>query len=121
MSADALVRCAWCSTDPLYQAYHDQEWGAPNRNERHLFEMLTLEGAQAGLAWITILRKREGYRRAFFGFDPDAVARFDQSDIARLLVDPGIVRNRLKIESTINNARILLALYERGQDLSDLL
>jgi DNA-3-methyladenine glycosylase I len=121
MSAPALVRCAWCGTEPLYQAYHDLEWGVPSRDERHLFEMLTLEGAQAGLSWITILRKREGYRRAFLGFDADAIARFDQCDIARLLADPGIVRNRLKVEATVNNARLMLALHERGQNLSDLL
>jgi DNA-3-methyladenine glycosylase I len=121
VSAEALARCAWCGTDPLYQAYHDQEWGVPSRDERHLFEMLTLEGAQAGLSWITILRKRDGYRRAFLGFDPDPIARFDQSDISRLLADPGIVRNRLKVESTVNNARVLKALYERGHNLSELL
>ncbi len=121
MSAEPLVRCAWCGLDPLYQAYHDREWGVPNRDERHLFEMLTLEGAQAGLSWLTILRKREGYRHAFAGFDPEAIARFDAPDIARLLADPGIVRNRLKVESTIGNARALLALYHRGQNLSDLL
>jgi DNA-3-methyladenine glycosylase I len=121
MADSGLLRCAWCGTDPLYVAYHDHEWGRPNRDERHLFEMLTLEGAQAGLAWITILRKREGYRRAFLGFDPEAIARFDEGRVAELLQDPGIVRNRLKVESTISNARALLALYERGETLSDLL
>ena len=85
-------------------AYHDEEWGVPSRDDRHLFEMLTLEGAQAGLSWSTILRKREGYRRAFVDFDPAAVARFDANDVERLLADPGIVRNRLKVESTVNNA-----------------
>lgn len=121
MADSGLLRCAWCGTDPLYVAYHDHEWGRPNRDERHLFEMLTLEGAQAGLAWITILRKREGYRRAFQGFDPEAIARFDEGRVAELLLDPGIVRNRLKVESTVSNARAVLALYERGETLSDLL
>jgi len=115
------VRCAWCGTDPLYLDYHDREWGLPNRDERRLFEMLILEGAQAGLSWLTILRKREGYRRAFAGFDPEPIARFDTSDIARLLADPGIVRNRLKVESAIGNARALLALREQGRNLPDLL
>ncbi len=119
--AEGPVRCAWCGTDPLYLSYHDREWGVPNRDERHLFEMLSLEGAQAGLSWLTILRKREGYRRAFAGFDPEAIARFGATDIARLLDDPGIVRNRLKVESTIGNARALLALREQGRDLPDLL
>ncbi len=117
----ARARCAWCGSDPLYLDYHDREWGVPNRDERHLFEMLTLEGAQAGLSWLTILRKREGYRRAFAGFDPERIARFDGADLARLLADPGIVRNRRKVESTIGNARALIALRDRGQALSDLL
>ena len=121
MSGDGLVRCAWCGTDPLYVDYHDREWGVPNRDERHLFEMLTLEGAQAGLSWLTILRKREGYRRAFLGFDPEAIARFDAARVAELLADPGIVRNRLKVESTVRNARALLALHEQGETLANLL
>ncbi len=121
MSGDGLVRCAWCGTDPLYVDYHDREWGVPNRDERHLFEMLTLEGAQAGLSWLTILRKREGYRRAFLGFDPEAIARFDAARVAELLADPGIVRNRLKVESTVSNARALLALYDQGETLANLL
>jgi DNA-3-methyladenine glycosylase I len=121
MSGDGLVRCAWCGTDPLYVDYHDHEWGVPNRDERHLFEMLTLEGAQAGLSWLTILRKREGYRRAFLGFDPEAIARFDAARVAELLADPGIVRNRLKVESTVRNARALLALHEQGETLANLL
>ena len=121
MSGDGLVRCAWCGTDPLYVDYHDREWGVPNRDERHLFEMLTLEGAQAGLSWLTILRKREGYRRAFLGFDPEAIARFDAGRVAELLADPGIVRNRLKVESTVSNARALLALYDQGETLANLL
>ncbi|WP_295578636.1 DNA-3-methyladenine glycosylase I [uncultured Lamprocystis sp.] len=121
MNDDTQVRCAWCGSDPLYRAYHDQEWGVPNRDERHLFEMLTLEGAQAGLSWLTILRKREGYRQAFAGFHPQTVARFDAVRVAALLADPGIVRNRLKVESTVSNAQVLLALHERGQTLSALL
>jgi DNA-3-methyladenine glycosylase I len=109
------VRCEWCGDDPLYVAYHDQEWGVPSRDDRHLFEMLLLEGAQAGLAWITILRKREGYRRAFGGFDPARVARFTEADQARLRGDAGIVRNRLKIASAVRNARAWLELVaERG-------
>jgi DNA-3-methyladenine glycosylase I len=105
---DALVasRCAWVpEADPLYAAYHDEEWGVPSHDEGHLFEMLVLEGAQAGLSWSTILRKREGYRRAFAGFDVERVARFGPRDVDRLLSDPGIVRNRLKVESAIANAR----------------
>ncbi len=121
MGNDTQVRCAWCGADPLYRAYHDQEWGVPSRDETHLFEMLTLEGAQAGLSWLTVLRKREGYRRAFAGFDPERIARFDDADVARLLADPGIIRNRLKVESTVANAGTLLALREGGQTLSGLL
>jgi DNA-3-methyladenine glycosylase I len=103
--------------DPLYVAYHDEEWGMPSHDERHLFEMLVLEGAQAGLSWSTILKKREGYRRAFAGFDAAAVARFGPKDVERLMNDAGIVRNRLKIESAIANARAVL---EAG-DLDELL
>lgn len=114
------MRCGWCGTDPLYVSYHDDEWGVPVRDEQALFERLILEGAQAGLAWITILRKREGYRRAFDGFDPQRIARYDEADRARLLGDAGIVRNRLKIDAAIGNARALLALHERGQSLSSL-
>ena len=104
---DAPVqRCGWApETDPLYLAYHDEEWGVPSHDERHLFELLVLEGAQAGLSWSTILHKREGYRRAFAGFDVEAVARFGPRDVERLLADPGIVRNRLKVESAVANAR----------------
>lgn len=120
MSA-APARCTWCGQDPLYVKYHDSEWGVPVRDERELFERLILEGAQAGLAWITILRKREGYRRAFAGFDAQRIARYDEDDRARLMADAGIVRNRLKIDATIGNARALLALHERGGSLSDLL
>ena len=121
MSGQGPVRCAWCGSDPIYVDYHDLEWGVPNRDEGHLFEMLTLEGAQAGLSWLTILRKRDGYRRAFAGFDPQRVARFDAARVAELLADPGIVRHRLKVESTVGNARAVLSLYERGGTLADLL
>lgn len=109
---DALRRCPWCGTDPLYVAYHDQEWGVPAHDDRRLFEFLILEGAQAGLSWITILKRREGYRRAFAGFDPARVAAFGEPDVARLLADPGIVRNRAKIASAIANARAFLAVQE---------
>ncbi len=100
-----VQRCSWCGDDPLYVAYHDEEWGVPVRNDHALFEFLILEGAQAGLSWITILRKRENYRKAFARFDPGKVARFDKRKLGRLLQDPGIVRNRLKVESTVGNAR----------------
>jgi DNA-3-methyladenine glycosylase I len=107
------ARCGWVPEDnPLYVAYHDEEWGVPTHGDRELFELLTLEGAQAGLAWITILRKREGYRAAFAGFDPAAVARFTPRDVERLMADAGIVRNRLKIESAVNNAARVLEVQE---------
>jgi DNA-3-methyladenine glycosylase I len=100
-----VTRCEWAAGgDELMLAHHDAEWGVPSHDDKHLFELLTLEGAQAGLSWSTILRKREGYRRAFAGFDPDVVARFTAKDLERLLADPEIVRNRLKVESTIANA-----------------
>ncbi len=99
-----MRRCAWVGEDPLMAAYHDREWGVPTRSDRHLFELLTLEGAQAGLSWLTILKKRENYRRAFRGFDPVRVARLEEHDVESLLQDTGIVRHRGKIESTINNA-----------------
>jgi len=103
-----IKRCAWAGTDPRMIAYHDKEWGVPVHDDRLLFEFLTLEGAQAGLSWQTILNKREAYREAFSGFDPARVARFDGRRIDRLLANPGIVRNRLKIESTVSNARAVL-------------
>jgi DNA-3-methyladenine glycosylase I len=104
-----LKRCDWVPVDdPLYVAYHDEEWGVPSHDDRHLFEMLVLEGAQAGLSWSTILRKREGYLKAFAGFDVEQVARFKKRDVERLLGDPGIVRNRLKVESAVNNAQRVL-------------
>jgi DNA-3-methyladenine glycosylase I len=106
-----MTRCAWVPAGvPDYLEYHDAEWGVPLRDDRSLFELLTLEGAQAGLSWLTILRKREGYRRAFDGFDAAKVARYTPKRVERLLTDPGIVRNRLKVESTVNNARRILDL-----------
>jgi DNA-3-methyladenine glycosylase I len=105
-------RCAWCGTDPLHVTYHDREWGVPVRNDRTLFEFLVLEGAQAGLAWITILRKREHYRTAYDGFDPERIARWRQPRIERLLRDEGIVRNRLKVEGARKNARAYLDVVE---------
>ena len=105
-------RCHWCGDDPLYVAYHDDEWGVPEHEDHRLFEFLILEGAQAGLSWITILRKREAYRRAFAGFDAAKVARFTDADLARLLQDEGIVRNRLKIGSARSNAAAFLAVQK---------
>jgi DNA-3-methyladenine glycosylase I len=109
----AVTRCQWAegSTDAML-AYHDEEWGVPSHDDRHLFELLTLEGAQAGLSWSTILNKRDGYRHAFAGFDAETVARFGSADVARLLDDPGIVRNRLKVESAVANAARILELQE---------
>src|SRR5262249_45197172 len=107
------IRCEWVvESDPLYVAYHDEEWGVPSRDDRHLFELLTLEGAQAGLSWSTILHKREGYRAAFAGFGPEVVAGYAAADVDRLLGDPGIVRNRLKVESAVTNAARVLAVRE---------
>jgi len=111
-----MTRCAWVPEgDPLYVAYHDEEWGVPSRDERHLFEMLVLEGAQAGLSWSTILHKRDGYRRAFAGFDAKRVARFGPKDVERLMGDASIVRNRLKIESAIANAKAVLEAGNLGE------
>ena len=116
------ARCGWAiESDPLYLAYHDEEWGVPSRDDRHLFELLVLEGAQAGLSWSTILHKREGYRRAFAGFDAERVAQFGERDVERLLGDAGIVRNRLKIASAIDNARAVLAVQEERGSLADYL
>lgn len=106
------VRCGWCGSDPLYIEYHDLEWGKPVYDDRTLFEFLVLEGAQAGLSWITILRRREGYRNAFAGFDVQKVAAFTEADTERLMNDTGIIRNRLKINSVINNARLFIAVQE---------
>jgi DNA-3-methyladenine glycosylase I len=105
---DGRWRCAWCGTDPFYVAYHDTEWGVPSHDDQHLFEMLCLEGAQAGLSWITILRKRENYRRAFDNFNAEKMARYTAAKVKRLLADPGIVRNRLKVQGFILNARAYL-------------
>jgi len=106
-------RCGWCGSEPLYLAYHDEEWGVPLHDDTRLFEFLILEGAQAGLSWLTILRKREHYRQAFAGFDAEQVAGFGPAEVARLLDNPGIVRNRLKIEAAIRNARAVLAIRAR--------
>lgn len=111
-------RCGWCGTDPLYVAYHDTEWGVPERDARALWEKLMLDGFQAGLAWITILRKRETIRAAFDGFDPEIIARYDDADRARLMADPGIIRSRAKIEAAIGGARIWLDMRDRGEDFS---
>jgi DNA-3-methyladenine glycosylase I len=108
----SAARCAWCGSDPLYVTYHDTEWGVPVHDDQRLFEFILLDGAQAGLSWLTILRKRENYRRAFHGFDAERIARYGARDVARLLADPGIVRNRLKVESAIRNARAFLRLRE---------
>ncbi|NNE06026.1 MAG: DNA-3-methyladenine glycosylase I [Xanthomonadales bacterium] len=118
MAEAAKQRCHWAGDDPLNVAYHDREWGMPEISENRLFEMLTLEGAQAGLSWITILRKREGYRQAFAEFDPGRVAGFGQDMVEKLVNEPAIVRHRGKIESTINNARRILALWDQGNSLS---
>jgi DNA-3-methyladenine glycosylase I len=115
----SVARCSWAESDPLSLAYHDTEWGVPTRDDRELFELLCLEGAQAGLSWITILRKRDGYRLAFDGFDPMRVAAYDEGDVARLLADAGIVRNRAKIASAMGNARAYLRLAEEVGPFAD--
>ncbi|MCO6449829.1 MAG: DNA-3-methyladenine glycosylase I [Caldilineales bacterium] len=107
-----IERCEWAGTDPLYVSYHDEEWGVPVHDDRHLFEMLVLEGAQAGLSWSTILKKRENYRRAFDHFEPERVAAYDDAKVTALLADPGIVRNRLKVNAAIANAQTLLAVQK---------
>jgi len=114
-------RCPWCGSDPIYVAYHDTEWGVPCHDERTLFEFIVLEGAQAGLSWITVLRKRGNYRKALHGFDVRRIARYGESDLARLMADPGIIRNRLKLESTIANAQATCALHEAGRSLDEVL
>ena len=114
-------RCAWVTQDADYIAYHDQQWGRPVNDSRELFEKLCLDGQQAGLSWLTILRRSDGYRRAFAGFDPVAIAAFDDADIERLLQDTGIIRNRLKVKAIINNARAYLALQAQGIEFADLL
>ncbi len=112
-------RCAWCGTDPLYMDYHDREWGVPTLDDASLFEMLVLEGAQAGLAWITVLRKREGYRELFDGFDASRIARYTDRKLEKLLLDPRIIRNRLKVFGTRQNARAFLAVQEEVGSFSD--
>jgi DNA-3-methyladenine glycosylase I len=114
-------RCAWAQGDPLMRRYHDEEWGVPERDGRALWELLMLEGFQAGLAWITVLRKRETFRRAFRQFDPAKVARFGERDIARLMADPGIIRARAKIDATIAGARIFLDMQDSGQDFATMI
>jgi len=115
-----MKRCSWPGKDELMLAYHDREWGVPARDEKLLFEFLTLEGAQAGLSWSTILKKREGYRKLFAGFDAAKVARFSAARIEKLLLDPAIVRNRLKVESTVNNAKAIMALRKSEEPFPDL-
>jgi DNA-3-methyladenine glycosylase I len=107
-----MIRCQWAGTDPLYVAYHDEEWGVPEHEDRKLFEMLILEGAQAGLSWSTILNKRENYRRVYDGFDPEIIARYSEDKITQLLQDPGIVRNRLKVNASVQNARSFLEIQD---------
>jgi DNA-3-methyladenine glycosylase I len=114
-----LSRCAWAGNDPLMQAYHDEEWGVPERDPRALWEKLMLDGFQAGLAWITVLRKRDAFRAGFKGFDPEVVAKFGEKDVERLLGDAGIIRSRAKIEATIGNARAYLEMREAGEDFTD--
>ncbi|MFG1392906.1 DNA-3-methyladenine glycosylase I [Xanthobacter agilis] len=118
---DGRLRCPWCGTDPLYVAYHDTEWGVPERDSRALFEKLLLDGFQAGLAWITILRKRDNFRRAFDGFEPERIARYDAAKVEALMQDASIVRNRAKIEGAVLSARAYLDLEEKGISFSDLM
>ncbi len=120
-AAPAKSRCTWAESDPLLREYHDTEWGVPMRDSRALWELLMLEGFQAGLSWITVLRKRDAFRKAFKGFDPGKVARFNEADIARLLQDPGIIRSRAKIEATIQAARIYLDMQKSGEDFASFL
>jgi DNA-3-methyladenine glycosylase I len=119
MTTEQIVRCTWANSDPLMADYHDREWGVPIRDSRALWEMLILEGFQAGLSWQTILKRREGFRAAFAQFDPAKVAAFGPADIDRLMADPGIIRARAKIEATIGNARIYCAMMERGENFAD--
>jgi DNA-3-methyladenine glycosylase I len=116
-----ICRCSWCGTDPLYCEYHDNEWGVPLYDEQKLFELLILEGAQAGLSWITVLRKRETYRAAFDNFNPEKIARYTPARVEKLMLNEGIIRNRLKIESTIKNAKAYLAMKKEGENFSQFL
>jgi len=118
---DGKPRCGWASADPLYEQYHDREWGRPLKDDQALFELLTLEGCQAGLSWITVLRKRENYRKAYDGFDPKKIARYTPAKLAKLLADPGIIRHRGKIEASVSNARAYLAIVEREGSFSKFL
>jgi DNA-3-methyladenine glycosylase I len=117
-SAKTLRRCKWAESDPQLCSYHDEEWGVPQHDSRALWEMLMLEGFQAGLSWAIILRKRDAFRKAFKNFDPEAVARFGEADVARLVKDPGIIRSRAKIEATIGGAQAYLKMHEAGEDFS---
>jgi DNA-3-methyladenine glycosylase I len=119
MATATKIRCGWAGNDPIYVGYHDEEWGVPVYDDRLLFEFLVLEGAQAGLSWITILKKRDAYRKAFERFDPEKVARYDARRVAKLMADPGIVRNRLKIQSAIKNARAFLKVQEEFGSFSE--
>jgi DNA-3-methyladenine glycosylase I len=121
MASDNQKRCSWCGTDPVYVRYHDKEWGVPVYSERKLFEMLILEGAQAGLSWITVLKKRPHYRKVFDRFNPEVIALYNRKKIQQLLNDPGIIRNRLKVEGTVKNAQAYLRLRETEGRLSDFL
>jgi DNA-3-methyladenine glycosylase I len=118
-AADGIFRCPWCLGDPLYIRYHDEEWGVPLHDDRRLFEMLILEGAQAGLSWFTILKRRENYRQAYEGFDPERIAQYGEADRTRLLADAGIIRNRLKIDASIKNARAFLKVREEKGSFND--
>ncbi len=114
-----IIRCGWCGTDPLYVKYHDEEWGKPVYDDKTLFEFLILEGAQAGLSWITILRRREGYRKAFADFEVEKVAAFDEQDVARLMNDAGIIRNKLKVNAAISNAKLFMQIQKEYGTFSD--
>ena len=119
--SDGLARCPWCGEDPMYVAYHDEEWGVPVHDDRRLFEKLILEGAQAGLSWITVLRRRESYRRAFEDFDPQKIAAWGEAEVAARLADPGIIRNRLKVESAVANARAWIESFPGEGELASFL
>jgi DNA-3-methyladenine glycosylase I len=118
LHTDGIHRCPWCGTDPVYMAYHDDEWGVPERDDRALFEKLVLDGFQAGLSWIIILRKRENFRRAFSNFQPEKIARYDKKKVASLMKDTSIVRNQLKIEGAVLSARAWLEMMEKGPGFS---
>ena len=117
---DGIARCSWLNNDPIYIEYHDTEWGVEVRGDREIFERITLEGFQAGLSWLSILKRREGFRSAFHNFDLNAVAAMSSNDVERLMLDIGIIRNRAKILSTINNAKVTLEMQSRGESISDL-